>query len=271
MGIYTYSHKVMRTVGRDLLHLSPITALIVLLAQAIVLFLFASRGLHEAFLKLGIPPIPLVPVSSTQVVVGAVVGIGLVKGGKNLKLNILGRISMGWILAPLMAFFFSFIALFIIQNVFEQEVMQNLKYSFNSTTVREIRAQNLSEGALALVNGRTFHSQQEIYNELSSFHSFTKPEILKIIDIVEVYPLKIDSSLLYKRGLHKRFSTEQLESLKSLEERSFKHKWSLKKTLWGKPGWDFVAEPHTELEALHNQKLDAALDLLYRSFYHPEQ
>ena len=271
VGIYTYSHKVMRTVGRDLLHLSPITALIVLLAQAIVLFLFASRGLHEAFLKLGIPPIPLVPVSSTQVVVGAVVGIGLVKGGKNLKLNILGRISMGWILAPLMAFFFSFIALFIIQNVFEQEVMQNLKYSFNSTTVREIRAQNLSEGALALVNGRTFHSQQEIYNELSSSHSFTKPEILKIIDIVEVYPLKIDSSLLYKRGLHKRFSTEQLESLKSLEERSFKHKWSLKKTLWGKPGWDFREKPHTELEALHNQKLDAALDLLFRSFYHPEQ
>jgi hypothetical protein len=42
VGIYTYSHKVMRTVGKDLFHLSPITALVALLAEALVLFLFAS-------------------------------------------------------------------------------------------------------------------------------------------------------------------------------------------------------------------------------------
>lgn len=271
VGIYTYSHKVMRTVGRDLLHLSPLTALIVLLSQAIVLFLFASQGLHETLLKLGLPPIPLVPVSSTQVVVGAVVGIGLVKGGKNLKLNILGRISMGWIVAPLMAFFFSFIALFIIQNVFEQEVMQSLKYSFSSATIREIKAREIDDSALAVVNGRVFYTQREVYHELSISHSFSRPEILQIIEIVEVYPLKVDSSILIKRGLQKRFSPEQLESIRSLEERRFKHKWSLKQALVGKPGWNFVAEPQTELESLRNQKLDAALDLLYRSFYHPEQ
>lgn len=271
VGIYTYSHKVMRTVGRDLLHLSPLTALIVLLSQAIVLFLFASQGLHETLLKLGLPPIPLVPVSSTQVVVGAVVGIGLVKGGKNLKLNILGRISMGWIVAPLMAFFFSFIALFIIQNVFEQEVMQSLKYSFSSATIREIKAREIDDSALAVVNGRVFYTQREVYHELSISHSFSRPEILQIIEIVEVYPLKVDSSILIKRGLQKRFSPEQLESIRSLEDRRFKHKWSLKQALVGKPGWNFVAEPQTELESLRNQKLDAALDLLYRSFYHPEQ
>ncbi|MDD4100724.1 MAG: inorganic phosphate transporter, partial [Candidatus Cloacimonetes bacterium] len=124
VGIYTYSHKVMRTVGKDLFHLSPITALIALLAEAIVLFLFASRGLYNLLLSLHLPPIPLVPVSSTQVIVGAVVGIGLAKGGKNIRYNILGRISIAWVAAPVIAFFISFVALFIIQNVFEQTVQQ---------------------------------------------------------------------------------------------------------------------------------------------------
>jgi PiT family inorganic phosphate transporter len=66
LGIYTYSHKVMRTVGKDLFQLSPVTALVALLSEAIVLFLFASRGLYNLLLSLGLPTIPLVPVSSTR-------------------------------------------------------------------------------------------------------------------------------------------------------------------------------------------------------------
>jgi PiT family inorganic phosphate transporter len=115
-GIYTYSHKVMRTVGKDLFHLSPVTALIALMAEAFVLFLFASRGLYNFLLSMGLPTIPLVPVSSTQVIVGAVVGIGLVKGGKNIRYNILGRISLAWLAAPLIAFCISYCSPVIIQN-----------------------------------------------------------------------------------------------------------------------------------------------------------
>ena len=45
IGVYTYSHKVMQTVGKDLMKISPETALIVVFTQALVLFLFASQGL----------------------------------------------------------------------------------------------------------------------------------------------------------------------------------------------------------------------------------
>ncbi len=62
VGIYTYSHKVMRTVGKDIFHLSPVTALIAVTAEAIVLLFLTSRGLQNLLLSIGLPPIPLVPV-----------------------------------------------------------------------------------------------------------------------------------------------------------------------------------------------------------------
>jgi len=45
------------------------------------LFLFASQGLEQFLASYGLPTIPLVPVSSSQAVVGAVLGIAILKGG----------------------------------------------------------------------------------------------------------------------------------------------------------------------------------------------
>ena len=44
VGGFTYSKKVMFTVGNDLLKLSPVSAFVVVLSHSIVLFLFASQG-----------------------------------------------------------------------------------------------------------------------------------------------------------------------------------------------------------------------------------
>lgn len=119
VGVFTYSKKVMMTVGSSIFKLSPITALIVILSSSLVLFLFASNGLHNWFVSVGIPPIPLVPVSSSQAVVGAVIGIGLAKGGRNVNYGILFKISAGWVATPLIAAIICFIGLFIMQNVFQ--------------------------------------------------------------------------------------------------------------------------------------------------------
>lgn len=118
VGIYTYSHKVMQTVGKEIYRLSPISALIVVLASAMVLFLFASQDLQNFLMSHGLPALPLVPVSSSQAVVGGVIGIGLVKGGRNINYGILGRISAGWVSTPIAAGFTAFILLFIMQNLF---------------------------------------------------------------------------------------------------------------------------------------------------------
>ncbi len=117
-GIFTYSRKVMETVGRGVLALTPEAALVVVLAQALVLFLFSSVAFSNFLMAIGLPPLPLVPVSSTQVVIGAVLGIGLIKGGREIKLKTLSGVAIGWVTTPVIAGVFTYFSLFFVQNVF---------------------------------------------------------------------------------------------------------------------------------------------------------
>ncbi|MBL4690570.1 MAG: inorganic phosphate transporter, partial [Rhodospirillales bacterium] len=103
IGVMTYSKPVMMTVGGGLMPLSPVAAWVVVMAHSIVLFLFASQGLEQFLASNGLPTIPLVPVSSSQAVVGAVLGIAFLKGGRGIKWRVLGSIGTGWIAAPAIA------------------------------------------------------------------------------------------------------------------------------------------------------------------------
>ncbi len=123
IGVFTYSKRVMMTVGEGIVELPPVAASVVVWAHAIVLFLFSSQSLEAFLINNGMPSIPLVPVSSSQAVVGAVIGIGLFKKGfSSVKWKMVGGIASGWVSTPVIAAVVSFISLFFIQNVFQQEV-----------------------------------------------------------------------------------------------------------------------------------------------------
>lgn len=122
LGIITYSRQVMEAVGSSLMKLSSEAALVVVLAESLVLFVFSSDGLSNFVQSLGLPAIPLVPVSSSQAIVGAILGIGLLHGGREVKFSILGEIALGWILTPVIAFIIAFVSLFFVNNVFMQNV-----------------------------------------------------------------------------------------------------------------------------------------------------
>ncbi len=124
VGIFTYSKRVMMTVGSGIFKLSPVTAFVVVLASSITLFLFASQSLHSFLTSLHLPAFPLVPVSSSQAVVGSVMGISLAKGGKNINFKKLGQIGLGWIATPLASALLAYFALFFMQNVFMQDVFK---------------------------------------------------------------------------------------------------------------------------------------------------
>lgn len=129
LGIFTYSKKIIETVGKGIMALSAEAAIVVVLAQAIVLFIFSSTSLSDFLAMLGLPRIPLVPVSSSQVVIGAVLGIGLVKGVQEVRIKTLSGVFLGWILTPIIAGVLSFFSLFFIQNVFRQPVHGDLDVS----------------------------------------------------------------------------------------------------------------------------------------------
>jgi PiT family inorganic phosphate transporter len=121
-----FSRPVMMTVGRSLMTLNPAGGLVVVAAQALVLFVFSSTALQTLLQRAGLPALPLVPVSSSQAVVGAVVGVALVRGFKGLRQiqwSVLRNIAVGWVLTPAIAALVSYIALYVVQNVFDQQVV----------------------------------------------------------------------------------------------------------------------------------------------------
>ena len=108
-----------------MMKLNPSAASIIVISHSIILFLFASQGISSFLSSVNLPSIPLVPVSSSQAIVGAVLGIGLLKGGQELKWDIIRKISFGWVLSPIIAVFFSITILFILENIFGQSVSSN--------------------------------------------------------------------------------------------------------------------------------------------------
>jgi inorganic phosphate transporter, PiT family len=121
-GILTYSNRVMEVVGSSIVELSSEAALVAVLAQALVLFIFSSSGLSSLFTRIGLPPIPMVPVSSTQVIIGSVIGIGLYKGARNINFRILGEIAIGWVVTPLSSGILAYFSLFFVKNIFNIDV-----------------------------------------------------------------------------------------------------------------------------------------------------
>ncbi|UCF89969.1 MAG: anion permease [Desulfobacterales bacterium] len=90
LGILTFSRRVMETVGRKLVRLDPFSALIVVLAEAITVHFYTVLG---------------VPVSTSQAVIGAVLGVGIVKGINTVSRRTLTNILIGWFLTPVVACF----------------------------------------------------------------------------------------------------------------------------------------------------------------------
>lgn len=118
VGIFTYSKKLMNEVGNGIMALSAEAAIVAVLSQAVVLFIFSSTSFSDLLRTIGLPGIPLVPVSSSQVIVGSIIGIGLVKGVNEIKFRTIRGIIGGWVLTPILAGLLSFITLFFVKNIF---------------------------------------------------------------------------------------------------------------------------------------------------------
>jgi PiT family inorganic phosphate transporter len=99
LGILTLSKSVMETVGKKLVKLDPFSALVVLLAESITVHIYTFIG---------------VPVSTSQAVIGAVLGVGIVKGISTVSGRTLVNIIIAWVLTPAIAGFFATALDFII-------------------------------------------------------------------------------------------------------------------------------------------------------------
>jgi phosphate/sulfate permease/DNA-binding CsgD family transcriptional regulator len=225
IGIITYSKRVMETVGNTLMPINPEAALVVVLAQAIVLFIFSSQTLSNALQSLGLPSIPLVPVSSSQVVIGAIIGIGLLKGGKQIKFGVLGSISVGWVATPLIAGLVSFFLLFFVHNVFQQDVgaanTLNQKQTVIKNTVNRLSDQT-DTVSIAVDRGKT-KGETVLHTDRKNNSYYMMVSLVIILLLIIVTLLYFNRKNLRKRRqcLDKLSTTKQKLKMKieSLEKK----------------------------------------------------
>ena len=100
-GVITYSKNVMYTIGKKLVPLGAFSALVAILAEAITIHIYAKVG---------------VPVSTSQAIIGAVLGIGIINGMRTINLKTLFSILSGWVSTPLVAGLISLAVLKIVGN-----------------------------------------------------------------------------------------------------------------------------------------------------------
>jgi PiT family inorganic phosphate transporter len=259
VGTFTYGKKVMLTVGEGITEMSPVAALVAVLANALVLFLFASEGLEQLLLGLGLPTFPLVPVSSSQAIVGSVIGIGLVKGGRGIRWRMLGEITGAWVVTPLAAIVLSFIALFFLQNVFQQKTYIPVRYQVTAEAAQKIQEAGISTEPLSDILTENFSSASRFQKALSQRMKLNAREVSLMMSAAEIDQILVPVQVLTRIN-DPRITDGQKRALQRLWGKGFSHRWQFEKALADlSPEWRMKPGDKNQ-----NEELKSKLDYIHR-------
>ncbi|MGL5286660.1 MAG: inorganic phosphate transporter, partial [Aeromonas sp.] len=103
IGLATMGEKVMATVGTGITHLTPSRGVAAQLATAATVVIASGTGL---------------PISTTQTLVGAVMGVGLARGIAALNLGVLRNIVVSWIITLPAGAVFSILIFYVLRIFF---------------------------------------------------------------------------------------------------------------------------------------------------------
>lgn len=96
VGIMTWGYKVIETIGSNITNLLPIMAFSAQLASAINVHIYTVFG---------------IPVSTSHSIVGAIFGVGLVRGVRVVNIRIMKEIIICWLATPFISGLMSFLLL----------------------------------------------------------------------------------------------------------------------------------------------------------------
>ena len=102
VGLATYGRKVIATVGEQITHLTPSRGFAAELAAASTIVIASGTGM---------------PISTTQTLVGAVLGVGMARGIEAIDLRVVGRIFVSWVVTIPVGAFFAIIFFFIFKTI----------------------------------------------------------------------------------------------------------------------------------------------------------
>ena len=102
-GLALFGHRVIKTIGSNITHLTPSKGFAAELAAATTVVVASGTGL---------------PISTTQTLVGAVIGVGLARGIAALDLETFKKIAISWVVTLPTGAVLSIVFFFILKWLF---------------------------------------------------------------------------------------------------------------------------------------------------------
>ena len=93
LGAVILSHRVIETIGKGITTLDPYSGFAAQFGAGMCVMFFTFLGM---------------PISTTYCIIGGISGVGMSKGMKTVKLDLIKKIMANWILSPSLAFIISF-------------------------------------------------------------------------------------------------------------------------------------------------------------------
>lgn len=103
VGLATWGHKVIATIGKNITELTPSRGFAAELAAATTVVVASGTG---------------IPVSTTHTLVGAVLGVGVARGIGAINLSVVGKIFLSWVVTLPVGAALSIVFFFIFRAVF---------------------------------------------------------------------------------------------------------------------------------------------------------
>ncbi|RZO43097.1 MAG: inorganic phosphate transporter [Proteobacteria bacterium] len=269
VGVFTYSKRVMMTVGSELMTLTPLAAWVAVMSHSIVLFLFASERLEQLLAKMSLPTIPLVPVSSSQAVVGAVIGIGMLQGGREIQWPRVYSIVKGWVITPLVSCLLCFVGLYFLQNVFQQTVQRDSNYTLSASVIEKLQKEGIETEGLHELTGTVFQKSAEVVRAVKDKVSLSSKQGLKVVEYSLQKSLIVTAEKiadLETNGL----SSVQLDALSKLAGQTYNYPWQLGDAL-AEISQEWIMLGGGLKDKLHDRDIKQKLAYLYRKFQRRER
>jgi PiT family inorganic phosphate transporter len=103
IGLATYGYKVIKTVGSKITEITPTRGFSAEIGAAATIIVASTLGL---------------PISTTHVLIGAVIGIGFARGVSGLNLSVLKKIVASWVITLPVSAFLSGVIFYIFKSIF---------------------------------------------------------------------------------------------------------------------------------------------------------
>jgi len=94
LGAVILSHRVIETIGKGITTLDPYSGFAAQFGAGMCVMFFTFLGM---------------PISTTYCIIGGISGVGMSKGMKTVKLDLIKKIMANWVVAPSLAFLISFL------------------------------------------------------------------------------------------------------------------------------------------------------------------